>query len=392
MLLLPRARARLLQALDDVRRRVPAYRTLNRIDLDQAALLHNFRLFQVRYPRLSVIPVLKGNAYGHGLRETARMLNGATCDLLAVDGYFEAGIIRHGTRHCILVLGYILPENVPLVDTRRCSFVAQDIAGLEAFGRLGRPVRIHMEINTGMNRLGLQPDEIDAYLAALRRFPSLRLEGVMTHLADADHPDGAVRIRAQAALFDTYVERILAEGFTPRFIHIAQTAGSGKIQCRYATALRLGIGLYGVNPLSPRDPQYADLAGLRPVLSLKSTIVKVLSLRPGDRVSYGGTFTAPRAMRLGVLPLGYYEGVPRELSNTGVVTAGGHLLTIVGRVCMNHTMIDLGRSGLAAGDEVTVISAEPAQPNSLASLSAGHHLFPYSTLANLSGTIRRAVV
>lgn len=392
MLLLSRARARLLQTLDNARRRVPAYRTLNRIDLDRAALLHNFRLFQVRYPRLSIIPILKGNAYGHGLRETARMLDGASCDLLAVDGYFEAGVIRHSTKHRILVLGYILPENVPLVDTRRCSFVVQDIAGLEAFGRLGRPVRIHMEINTGMNRLGLQPDEIDAYLAALRRFPLLRLEGVMTHLADADHPDGDAHLRPQAALFDACVERILAEGFTPRFIHIAQTAGSGKIQCRYATALRLGIGLYGINPLDPRDPHHADLSGLRPVLSLKSTIVKVLPLRPGDRVSYGGTFTAPRAMRLGVLPLGYYEGVPRELSSAGAVTAGGHALPIVGRVCMNHTMIDLGRSGLSAGDEVTVISADPAQPNSLASLSAAHHLFTYTVLTNLSGTVRRRAV
>jgi len=392
MRLLPRAYAALVRALDSARRRVPAYRTLNRIELQQAALLHNFHLFQARHPQLSIMPVLKGNAYGHGLREIARMLDDAPCGLLVVDGYFEAGAIRRSSRHRVLVLGYILPENVPLLDTKRCSFVVQDIAGLEAFGRLGRAVHIHLEINTGMNRMGLRPDEVDAYLAAVKRFPLLHLEGVMTHLADADRPAGDAATRAQTELFDKCVGRILAAGFTPRFIHIAQTAGSSKVQSRYATALRLGIGLYGINPLCPDDPQYAALQSLRPVLSLKSTIVRTIAVRPGERIGYNGTYGVTESMRIGVLPLGYYEGVPRELSNSGVVTAGSRALPVTGRVCMNYTMIDLRGSSLAAGDEVTVISADPLQPNSVVRLSADHHLFPYTILTALSSSVRRITI
>ena len=159
------------------------------------------------------------------------------------------------------------------------------------------------------------------------------------------------------------------------------------------TALRFGIGLYGISPLSAGDPHAGDLAGLRPVLSLKTTIIKTIELQKGDRVSYNGIFTAPHAMRLGVLPLGYYEGVPRELSSCGILTAAdGQLLPIRGRVCMNHTMIDLGETSLQTGDVVTVMSADPAQPNSVARLVADHHLFPYTLLAGLSSSIRRNIV
>lgn len=385
-------RARLQKSLDQLRRKSQHYRTLNRIELRRDAALHNVRLIQAQHPSQSVIPVLKGNAYGHGLREVAEILNAADCDLLAVDGYFEAGKIRHITRHHVLVLGYVLPENTSLLDTRRCSFVVQDIEGLSAFGRLGRPVKIHLEINTGMNRLGLRPDEIDAYLTTLRRFPSLELEGVMTHLADADNDTDDSWTHAQVALFDSCVRNIVAKEFHPKYIHVAQTAGSVKAKSAYANALRLGLGLYGINPLSPRDAHYSQLQGLQPILELKSTIIKVLELEPGERVSYNGLFTASQRMRIGVLPLGYYEGVPRELSPGGVVTYGSAVLPVIGRINMNHMMVDLGNTNARPGDEVTVIGADAAKPNTIARLAANQGLFPYLVLTKLSSSIRRKIV
>jgi alanine racemase len=368
------------------------YRPLNRVEIGRDRLLHNVGLIQQQHPGAAVIPVLKGNAYGHGINEVASILNDADIDMLAVDGYFEANRIRYISRHRILVMGYILPENVKLLDTRRCSFVVQDISGLQALGKLKRRVRVHVELNTGFNRLGLSPDELDEYLAVLKKYPRLELEGVMTHLADADNElDERYTIR-QVTAFDEQVERILAAGFTPKLIHIAQTAGSTKARSRYANTVRLGIGLYGVNPLGPRDTKQAQLADLRPVLELKSTIIKVLELQKGDKVSYNCTFTAPRPMRVGVLPLGYYEGVQRALSNQGVCTSGGHQLPIVGRVCMDHTMIDLTGTELGVQDEVTVISNDPTKPNSVAGMQAAYGLFTYTTLTGLSSSIRREVV
>ena len=368
------------------------YRPLNRIELSSLRCLRNIALLQGQHEGSEIIPVLKGNAYGHGLREMAQILNGSTCKYVAVDGYFEASIIRDVSKHRILVMGYILPQNVRLLDTKRCSFVVQDTAGLKAFGSLRGPVRIHMEINTGMNRLGLQLEEVPDYLAELKRHPNLQLEGIMTHLADADNERDDAFTKAQVEVFDRQVSRVLAAGFSPKLIHIAQTAGSAKVHSRYAKAVRLGIGLYGINPLGPKDARRGELRDLKPILELKSTIIKVLELHKGDKVSYNCTFTAPRAMRIGVLPLGFYEGVPRELSNNGCVTVGARRLPIVGRVCMDHTMIDLGNSGLEVGDEVTVISREPAAPNSIAGLGRTQKLFAYTLLTGLSNSVRRVVV
>lgn len=368
------------------------YKTLNRITLSRAAVLHNIALIQAQHPNATIMPVLKGNAYGHGLIPMAEILNTAKCGLIAVDGYFEAAKIRYISKHRILVLGYIHPDNAHLLDTKRCSFVVQDITCLEAFGRLKHRVRVHMELNTGMNRLGLQPSEVDAYLRTLRRFPNLELEGIMTHLADADNEQDDTYTHAQAAQFDQGVEKILVAGFTPKFIHIAQTAGSTKARSKYANAIRLGIGLYGINPLNKNDAHYLSLAGLLPVLELKSTIVKTIDLKPGDKVSYNGTFTAPKPMRIGILPLGYYEGIPRELSNKGVVTHGEATLPIVGKVCMNHTMIDLLDTPLRVGNQVTVISADPNQLHTVHNIGKAHNLFPYTFITDLSSSIRREII
>ncbi|HEV2403542.1 MAG TPA: alanine racemase [Candidatus Saccharimonadales bacterium] len=368
------------------------YHPLNHIVLNAQAMLHNVATIQKQHPGFEIIPVLKSNAYGHGLEQVAEILNDADCNYLAVDGYFEAAKIKDITKHHILVLGYILPDNVPLLDIKRCSFVVQDALAIQALGSLGRPVKIHIELNTGFNRLGLQANEIPGYLEALKKYPGLELEGVMSHLVDADNElDDSFDVKQQE-LFDDYIERIKNAGFNPKLIHIAQTAGSAKIKSKYANAIRLGIGTYGINPLSPKDPHYSDLTKLQPVLELKSTIIKVIELKKGDKVSYNATFTAPKDMRIGVLPLGYYEGVPRELSNKGIFTYGRKELPVVGRVCMNHTMVSLDKLDLKVGDQVTIISSDPKSPNSVLSMQAKLGLFSYTTVTKLSSSIRRQVI
>jgi alanine racemase len=368
------------------------YRTLNRIELRADNLLHNVELVQAQHPDFEIIPVLKGNAYGHGLAQVAEILNRANCKYVAVDGYFEAAKIRDITKHHILVMGHVLPDNTRLLDMKRCSFVVQDTQGLAALGALHRPVSIHVELNTGFNRLGIQPDELSAYLKTVKQFPQLKLAGVMTHLVDADNPSDDSFDKKQQKLFDKLVLQILDAGFDPKLVHIAQTAGSTKIHSAHANALRLGIGTYGINPLLPDDPHYADLDALKPVLELKSTVIKIIELQKGDTVSYNATFTAPKNMRIGVLPLGYYEGVPRELSGKGHVTYKNEQLPIVGRVCMNHTMINLKQSDVAVGDEVTVISPDSAKPNSVIGMRRRLDLFPYTTITKLSESVRRVTV
>ncbi|HTH71777.1 MAG TPA: alanine racemase C-terminal domain-containing protein, partial [Candidatus Pristimantibacillus sp.] len=149
---------------------------------------------------------------------------------------------------------------------------------------------------------------------------------------------------------------------------------------------------YGVNPFPKNHKLHKALGGLKPAMRLVSTITKVIDLKKGDKVSYNYTFTAPKKMRIGVLPLGYFEGVNRALSNEGAVKIGKQFMPIVGRVCMNHTMVSLEGLHAAVGHEVVVYSNNPKDRNSIDSIAAEHNLFNYTLLTSLSSDVRRVMV
>ncbi len=366
------------------------YETLNLIEVSRSALLHNYDLY-AQHTGLQVIPVLKANAYGHGIDLVARALKSRKLPYIAVDGYFEALRIREVSSQPVLVMGAIQPSNLQYVELKNFTYVVQNLASIEALGRRGAPVKIHLEINSGMNRYGIEPDQIPEFINHIKQYPKIKFEGVMSHLADADGLDPHT-INAAVDIFDQAVDIILASGLKPTIFHVAQSAGSLKARSRHATAIRLGLALYGINPLDPADPHYQTLASLKPALRLTSTIAQTHDLKAGDKVSYNYTFTAPHAMRIGVLPLGYYEGIPRALSNSGHVTINGQTVPIIGRICMNHTIISLENSTGQIGDKVLMLSDDPAAINSVASIAYRHDLFSYSHLTSLSPDLRRVLV
>lgn len=368
-----------------------SYRTLNRVEISESAIKNNLQVMADLNPGRTVFPVLKSNAYGHGLEAVLMILKDVGLDYVAVDGYFEALTIRRMVPHqSVLVMGYIHPDNFRNLRADGMTFVVHDQPTIQAIADTKRPTKIHLELNTGMNRHGIQPKELPQYLELISRYPNLELEGVMSHLADADGESDLYTAR-QTELFDKAVEYIKKKGFDPGFIHLAQTAGSLRSKSQTANAFRLGIGLYGITPL-PAVGIGESLTKLQPVLTLKSTIAKVIELKPGERVSYNGHFTAKRPTRIGVLPLGYYEGVPRALSNRGVVKFGTHFLPIAGTVCMNHTMVDLTGTEAKYGDELVVISGDPRDQNSVVQIAERHKLHRYELVTRLNEHVRRAVV
>jgi alanine racemase len=366
------------------------FATHNRIEVSKSALLHNFDLF-ARLSGKHVIPVLKGNAYGHGIEQVATALKDRKFPYIAVDGYFEALRIRKVSRQPVLIMGAIKPENFSKLTYDRFAFVVQDKAAIVALGKTGKKIAVHLECNTGMNRYGAESADMQKLTQLIQRYPNLTLEGVMSHLADSDGTDPET-VSEAVEQFDQCVETVRKSGASPAVIHVAQTAGSLRAASRYANTIRLGIGLYGINPFSPGHPEFSKLDSLQPALRLVSTITKTIDLKKGDAVSYNYTFTAPKDMRIGVLPLGYYEGVPRALSNAGYIKYGEDFLPIVGRVCMNHTMINLDGSSTKPGDEVTVFSANPADKNSVGQIAATFGLFNYNLLTALSPDVRRKLV
>ncbi len=366
------------------------FEVYNQIEVSRSALLHNAQLISSQ-SQMAVMPVLKGNAYGHGTEIVAKALKDQNFPYIAVDGYFEAVQVRNVSRQPVLIMGAIRPENFANLHYDKFAFVVQHVETVKALAATGHTVKVHLEINTGMNRFGVRPNQVAELTKLILSYQNLELEGVMSHLADADgHEYDTVQMAVQ--LFDKAVETVCKYSGKPAWLHIAQTAGSATATSRYANAVRLGIGLYGINPFAETHTSHDALSSLLPALRLTSTIANTIELRKGEQVSYNYTFTAPKAMRIGIIPMGYYEGLNRNLSNQGVMKCGDTYLPIVGRICMNHTMLDLTASDAQIGDRVIVYSDITADRNSIERIGDEYELFNYNLLTALSGDVRRILV
>ena len=370
---------------------IRGYEVYNTIEVSRKALLFNSEFFK-KQTNHQIIPVLKGNAYGHGIEVVAEAIKGQDFPYVAVDGYFESLKVHEVNKHQqVLVMGMIKPKNISRLHLKNKAFVVHDVSSIKAYGDLHKPIKLHLEINTGMNRYGISKNELAEYLKLIASYPKLMLEGVMSHLADADGADENT-VNDALKLFEQCVEQIRDAGFTPTYIHIGQSAGSMRLKSKIINASRIGIGFYGINPFPSDHPLYTRCQKLKPVLTLKSTITETHTLSKGDKVSYNYTFTAPKKMKIGVLPLGYHEGVNRDLSNQEFVKIGSQFCPIVGRVCMNHTMIDITNTDAKVGDEVTVYSADSSDKNSIMSTADDYGLFTYRLLTSLSPDVRRTLV
>lgn len=366
------------------------YRTLNTVRVSAEALRHNLNLYRTLFPGKAICPVLKANAYGHGLVEVGRILEG---EFLIVDSLYEAYALRKARiRSPILVLGYTFPENL---RGRRLPFhfAISDFESARVLANQG--AKLHLKVDTGMNRMGFTVEELPRVLEELKRAKAEVL-GVLTHLADADNSENNAFTIEQMKVFKEAVDRVRSAGFLPQWIHAGQTAGAFVQQDflaqsgDFVNTIRLGIGLYGISPFEDAGGAASPLRDLKPAMEVVSTVVGIRHLKAGDRVSYNGTFTADRAMTLAVVPFGYYEGLPRALSNRGCMRIKGVVCPIVGRVCMNYTMVDASVvPGLALGDEVEVYSNDPEAPNSIAALAKLAGTIPYELMVRVAESIRR---
>lgn len=363
-----------------------AYQPLNRILISGEALHHNLKHFRSLSPEQKISPVLKSNAYGHGLVKIAKLLDKEKCPYFIVDSLYEAYELKKaGIKTEILILGYQNPENL----RRKMPFVftAYDLESLRTL--IGKKLPFHLEIDTGMRRMGLAPTELLGALPLIKQHPLL-FQGVFSHLSTADSPD-MNRLQAQGSLFQELVRLIHSQGLRPKWIHLGNSAGLTKIQIPEVNMARVGLGLYGINPYTPEDPYFSKLVALKPVLSLESTLIAKRILEPGESISYGAQFTTEHFTTLGIIPFGYYEGLPISLSNKGSLYCNGAPAPIIGRINMNHSFIELYGSP-PVGAPVEVYSSDPSKDNSVAKLAQRAGTIPYELLVRLSPTIRRIVV
>lgn len=350
----------------------------NWLEIDKSAIANNLRQVQSITGR-PVLAVIKANAYGHGLVEVGRVMEKAGAAWCGVARFEEALALRTaGIRLPLLVMGYTDPQNVPaaIAHQVRLAVFRSDVAqayAAEAQAAGGR-LAVHAKLDTGMGRLGIPAEYGVQFLHLLRSLPALLVEGLFTHLARADEP--ALEDTSQQLLrFTRALAAVESAGLRPALVHAANSAASLYFPEAWFDMVRPGIALYGLHP----SPQAALSEGFRTALSWKARLVSIKDLPSGHGVSYGFRYVTRDRERIGVIPVGYADGLRRQDGN--VVLVGGQVARVVGTICMDQCMLQLDNLPQAKpGDEVVLIGR---QGN--ASLSA-------EMLAHTWGTINYEVV
>ena len=332
-------------------------------EIDLTALRKNFEYIRtiVGGP---ICAVVKADAYGHGDGAIARVLQEEGAAAFAVSCLGEGKHLRRGgITKPILILGYADPGEVTEIvkyDIATACFSTEYAQALsDAAVQAGVRAKVHLKIDTGMGRIGFAVrsgfEETIAELEALYTLPGLDICGVFQHFAVADSvtPDDEAYTDEQHALFTRVVERLRADGYATGTVHCANSAAQLRHPEWRHDMTRAGIILYGLDP-----SEEVRFPALQPVMSLKCVVTFVKELLPGQSVSYGRTFTAERPMRVATVCVGYADGYPRLLSGglaQGVMQVNGRPAPVVGRVCMDQTLIDVTDiPGVKMGDEVTV--------------------------------------
>jgi alanine racemase len=367
----------------------PFFPTVATVDL--TALTHNLSQFrQILSPGCDVMAVVKANAYGHGAIETSRTLIQHGVTRLAVFSTEEGMALRQaGITVPIVVLGPVFQEQFGDIFASQLTPVVSDPSMLTALAQAAAsraiPYPIHLKIETGMGRLGLTHAELVALISAHKFPPSLRVEGLMTHLADTDATNSDAT-EEQLRRFRDALKIILKEGFHVPLIHVSNSCGAVRFPSAHFSLVRPGIMLYGYHTL----PSTVETPDLRPVLSLKTRIAQLRTIQPGETVSYNRTFTARRPTRIAVLPIGYANGLSRQLSNRGAVLIRGQRAPIAGLVCMDMVMVDVTEiPGTAVGDETILIGRQGNDEITASEIAKWTDTIPYEVLCAINPKIPR---
>jgi alanine racemase len=341
------------------------------------------------------VPV-KAGAYGHGALPIARTALEAGAEYLAVAYVQEGAELRAaGVEAPILLLSQPLDEEFPeLVALDLIPFVSEPgfVESLaQAAKAAGKNLTVHLKIDSGMGRAGCRPGEAAGLAARIASSGALRLGGVATHLAVSDSPEPAdtAYTRAQLTRFREAVDSIKAAGFVPGIVHAANSGGLMFHEDSWFDMVRPGILLYGYSPAGPGGP-----VPVKPVMELRSAVTLIKKLSRGEAVSYGRTWTAPEDTLIGAIPLGYADGLRRGLSGKWRVSIGGKPYPLVGRICMDQCMVNLGAGGdqIRSGDEVIVFGGTREGAGDAAQMADMLGTIPYEIICGIGKRVPRVYI
>lgn len=356
------------------------------VEIDHRALAHNVQALKKHVGSAQVWPVVKGRAYGHGAAEAARTFLRAGAGGLAVSALAEAVELREaGIDAPLLVMNPAVPWQAEVYAALRIRASVADAAAAEALseavtarssadrpasapgsgggsapisGPSDGPLPVHVKVDTGLGRFGLAPGEVVSFAKKLSSLPGIRVEGVFTHLASADEEDQRYA-RAQLATFGDVLAALEEAGLRPPFAHAANSPATLALPESHFDLVRNGLAVYGLYP-SPSTRRAAEAAGieLRPALSLKAKAVSVRRVAADTPIGYGSTYRTDKETTIVTLPIGYSDGVSRLLSGKLEVLVHGQRRPVVGRICMNHCMVDADDLPVRRGDVITLLGRD----------------------------------
>jgi alanine racemase len=370
--------------------------------IDRSAIEHNCRRLRACAGGRSMCVAIKANAYGHGVDRVLPVMDKCGIEMLGVACLEEACELRAlGWKRPVLIFGsefsaYTDEERRELAETiiehevRITLTRPQDLHVLsQAAERLRKTAGVHLDLDTGMCRMGLSEDDLWELIARLRTLPRITLEGIYTHFATADCKDKSFA-RRQLDRFNGFLDRLKAAGIEIPIVHAANSGACIDLPEAHFNMVRPGISTYGYHA----GGEMHQKPDLRPALKLVSFLTLVKTIPAGSFVGYGCTFETRRETTIGLVPIGYADGYFRELSNRGTMIVAGRTVPVIGRVSMDQTIIDLtdlaSQAGRPqAGDEVTIYDNRRESPNSVESIAALLNTIPYVVTTSLGRRVKR---
>ena len=363
-------------------------------EINLSNLIHN--LNQVRYhitPGCKVLAVVKANAYGHGIAEVSKELEHSHVDMFGVFHVEEGIYLREsGIKKEILVMGGINEDYASDIITWHLTPVicTMDMASAlsKAAVMAGVTLPVHIKVDTGMKRIGVSPEITPEFVENVMRIKGLWVEGLMTHFAEADLQNKEF-ILEQLETFNSVCRLIEKNGITIPLKHASNSAAVIDMPDSHFDMVRPGIMLYGYSP----SQFLSSKVNLLPVMKLKSRIIHLKSVPPKTGISYGRTFTTKRETLVATVPIGYADGYSRSLSNTGEVIIRGRRAPVIGRVCMDMTMIDVTDvPGVQSGDEVIIIGGDAENRITADDIAGWTGTISYEVLCGIGERVERVYV
>lgn len=360
-------------------------------EVDLGALKRNYARIQT-YTKAELMPIVKADAYGHGAIPVVRALKAVGAKRFGVALLEEAlDIKREFPELELMVIGASPEEHSDTIVRENIipgifSFSqAQTLA--KSAGEQDKTARVHVKIDTGMGRIGYRPEEWEQILA-IAKLPHLIVEGIYTHFATADHAD-LTFARKQLERFQEVIRKLERKGLKIPYIHAANSAAILHFPEAHFNLVRPGIILYGFPP----SKHVGQDAGLEPVMSWKAKVTHVKTIGAGETVSYGRTFRAAYETRVATIPVGYADGLRRALSNSGEVLVRGQRSTIIGRVCMDQTMLEVTQiPGVQVGDVVTLLGQDGEERIDATEMAEWLRTISYEIVCDISKRVPREYV